>query len=79
MTLIAEKIYQEAKLLSDAEKETLAERLFSDLSTHIDPEVLKSHLEEVEKRFQDFEDGKFEAIDIDLALQRAHRLIHRES
>jgi hypothetical protein len=79
MTLIAEKIYQETKFLSDEEKETLAERLLFDVSSRIDPEILKSHLQEVERRFQDFEAGKTEPMDLDEALRKARRLIAREA
>jgi hypothetical protein len=75
MTLIAEKIYQETKFLSDEEKELLAEKLLFDVSRHIEPGILKSHLEEVERRFRDFESGKTQAIDGDEVSQRMRKLI----
>jgi len=75
MHLTEEQIYQEAKLLPDRSKERLAEKLFSDVASRIDPEILKSHLEEVERRFKDLESGKTKLIDGDKVSQKIRRLI----
>jgi len=75
MHLTEEQIYQEAKLLTDRSKERLAEKLFSDVASHIDSGIIKSHLEEVEKRFQDLESKKTKLIDGEKVSQKIRKLI----
>ncbi len=75
MTQAVEQILNEAKQLSVAEREELADRLVESLIRDIPPAVQRAHLEEVRRRIAQVDSGEVTLVPGDQALEQVRRLV----
>jgi hypothetical protein len=75
MSLTIDQIYNEALLLPDDSKASLAERLVEYLGTHIDGDLERIHLDTAKRRRDEVRSGRVQPIDGEEALARVRRLV----
>lgn len=75
MSLTIDQIYNEALLLPDESKASLAERLVEYLETHIDGDLERIHLDTAKRRRDEVHSGRVQPIDGEEALARVRRLV----
>jgi len=77
MSLTVDQIYNEALLLPDESKATLAERIVEYLETHTDRDLERLCLDTTKRRRDEIRSGKVQPIDGDEALAHVRRLVKR--
>ncbi|MFA6543558.1 MAG: addiction module protein [Limisphaerales bacterium] len=72
MTAIAEDLVAQAKRLSPAEREFVAEQLVASLTDEFDPALDQTLLVELERRRADYLAGRVETISLEEVMAQAH-------
>lgn len=75
MSLTIDQIYNEALLLPDESKASLAERLVEYLEIHIDRDLERIHLDTAKRRRDEVRAGQVQPIDGEEALARVRRIV----
>lgn len=77
MPMSLEKIFSEAKTLSNESKVILAEKLVASIEDDIDPQVTKSYLAEVKRRRDEIRSGKIVPINGEEGLAQVRAIIDK--
>ena len=77
MPMSLEEIFSEAEILPNDSKAILAEKLIASIENDIDPQVTKSHLEEVKKRRDAIRSGKVVPINGEEGLAQVRAMIEK--
>lgn len=77
MPMSLEEIFSEAEILPNDSKAILAEKLVASIENDIDPQVTKSHLEEVKKRRDAIRSGKVVPINGEEGLAQVRAMIDK--
>jgi len=72
-----EEILSEAQVLPNESKAVLAEKLVASIEEKIDPQVTKSHLQEVVKRRDEIRSGKVKPISGEEGLAQVRAIIEQ--
>ncbi len=75
MTQAVAQILNQAKRLTVAEREDLADRLVESLISDVPPAVQQAHLEEVRRRIAQVDSGEVSLVPGDEALEQVRRLV----
>jgi 3-deoxy-D-arabino-heptulosonate 7-phosphate (DAHP) synthase class II len=75
MTQNLARILDEAKQLSVAEREELADRLVESLVRDIPPEIQRAHITEVRRRIAEVASGEVSLVSGDEAMRRVRQLV----
>ncbi len=75
MPMSIDEILTEAQVLPNEAKAILAEKLIASIKEEIDPQITKSHLEEVKKRRDDILAGMVQPLNGDECLAKVREII----